>query len=250
MYVRPIAEALIRDGSEVAVLSPYADVFIGSGARVEPFSRSGAQVVAHYISGKADRSTTQWQDVCKSAKVQTALRFEWRVRNAGLVESIQRKAEGRPVVLVHGGREPMDRRDGFGLELMPSKAAFDLVLETLSDCYLVQIGKADQIYPLTVDLDLNGQTSVSDVLDLAWTCDGIVTQCGFCLPLAECFGKPLLAVWASRHARSRTPFIRMTTPQKLLSAPTDRYCMDEWSERQIMDVARELRESMEALCVS
>lgn len=240
LYCRPIAERLMRDGKRVAVLSDYADVFIGSGVVVQPFSRDG-NVIAHYVNGKANPDTTQWQDVCRSAGVTTPLRFAWTVRNPDLIADLKRKAEGRPLILVHGGREPMARNDGFGLELVPERKAFDAALDGLRDCYTVQVGKAAQIYPLSADVDLNGSTSVSDLLDLAHECDGIVAQCSFAIPLAEVFDKPLLAVWAFRHAKSSTQFIRQTTPQKVLSGARDSFVMDHWPDAMIKEEARAFR---------
>lgn len=241
LYLRPIAERLIQDGVDVTVLSDYTDVFIGSGAQVAPFDRSAGNVIAHYVYAKAFPGTTQWQDVCRSAKVAADLRFDWSVRNTALVERLRDQAQGRPIIVVHGGREPMDRKDGFGLELLPEKFAFDVTLERLRrECFLVQIGKAAQIYPLHVDLDLNGSTTVSDLLDIAWTCDGVVAQCSFAIPLAEVFDKPLLAIWAAKHARSNTKFIRQTTPLKLLSAPRDRFVMDDSPEWALRAAARGL----------
>lgn len=240
LYLRPIAEHFVRAGQPVAVLSGYSDVFIGSGATVEPFNRNGgANIIAHYVSGKAKQGTTQWQDVCRSAGVAVPLRFEWTVQNAALVDRLKADAAGRPIIVVHGGREPMDRKDGFGMELLPTKAAFDAALGALADCYLVQVGNATQIYPLPVDVDLNGSTSVADVLDVASICDGVVAQCSFAIPLAEVFDKPLLAVWSARQARSRETFIAQTTPQKVLSAPRDSFVVDNWSEREIRDATRE-----------
>lgn len=241
LYVRAVAEKLKQKGP-VTALTDYADVFIGSGIKVAPFQRNGAGIVAHYVHSRANEDTTQWQDVCRSAGINAELRFSWKVQNAGLVRSVREKARGRAVVLVHGGREPMDRKDGFGLALMPKQEAFDAVLRSMRGCFLVQIGKAEQIYPLACDLDLNGQTTVSDVLDLAWDCDAVITQCGFPIPLAECFDKPLLAVWGAAHKTSNHVFIRQTTPQKVLSSPRDSFVMDAWGAANIQMVARELLE--------
>lgn len=241
IYIRPIAEHFVRSGRAACVLSDYPEVFIGSGARVEPFNRHGANIVAHYVHGKENPATTQWQDVCRSARVTAPLRFEWRVRNEALIARIRKNARGRMVLLVHGGRHPMDRRDGFGEELLPTKESFDYVLAKLRDCYRVQIGRADQIYPLSCDLNLNGETSVADVLDLASMCNGIVAQCSFAVPLAEVFDKPLLAVWSARAAKSKTPFIRQTTPQKVLSAPRDTFIFDDWTADQIRESIRAFR---------
>ncbi len=167
-----------------------------------------------------------------------ALRFDWVVKNQPLIDQIRAKAEGRKIVVVHGGRAPMARTDGFGHELLPKKAAFDTVLDALSGSFLMRIGKGSDIYSLRSDLDLSGTTSVSDLLDIAWICDGIIGQCSFVVPLAECFDKPLLAVWAAHGMEAtRHEYVRTITPQKILSKPTSRYIVDDWSVEKIQESA-------------
>lgn len=241
LYIRPIAEALVKSGGPVVALSDYADVFNGSGARVEPFNRNGGNIIAHYVHGKQNPHTTQWQDVCRSAGITVPLRFEWKTRTTVLLDGLREQAAGRPIIIVHGGRAPMDRMDGFGMELLPEKSAFHAALNALDDCYLVQVGKAPQIYPLPTHVDLNGSTSVADLLDIASICDGIVAQCSFAIPLAEVFDKPLLAIWSAKAAKSATEFIALTTPKKVLSSPRDTYVMDSWTAKNIREVVREFR---------
>lgn len=244
IYVRAIAEHYLRKGETVVALTDYPDVFRGSGAEIQGFTRNGANIIAHYtqLNAKSSITTTQWQDVCRCAGVPAApLRFDWTIQNEALISRIKAKAAGRPIIVVHGGRVPMDRKDGFGMELLPEKAAFDVALEALRDCYTVQVGKADKIYPLTVDLDMTGETTVADLMDIAYACAGIVAQCSFAIPLAEVFDKPLLAIWGARAAQSKTLFIRQTTPTKVLSGPRDRYVMDDWTAEQITKEARAFR---------
>lgn len=229
LYVRPVAQHFVRAGESVAVHSDYPEVFIGSGVAVEPFRRDGVNVLAHYTAGKANLNTTQWQDICASAKVpELPLRFGWAIKNHSLVADLRARAAGRKLVIVHGGRTPMGRKDGYGAELLPYRHAFDVALDALTGCYTVLVGNAPQIYPLRADLNLNGTTSVSDLLDIGSTCDGIVAQCSFCVPLAEVFDKPLLAIWSARGMAPGVPaYIRAVTPKKILSKPTSRYVMDD-----------------------
>lgn len=243
MYIRPIAEHFIRLGESVTVCNDHAEVFIGSGAKVEPFDRHNIQVLAHYVLGKRDTTTNQWQDVCRSAGVDVPLRFEWPVRNHALVDSLLADAEGRPLVIVHGGRVPMGRTDGFGKELLPERRAFDAVLAELTDCFTVRVGKGADLYPLTVSVDLNGSTSVSDLLDIGSVCDRVVGQCSFAIPLAEVFDKPLLVVWAAHGMQyNMHPYIRQITPQKVLSKPTSRFVVDDWPIERIQEAARAFRD--------
>ncbi len=243
LYVRPVAEHFVRRSEEVRVCSDYRDVFEGSGAYVEPFARTGCNVVAHYVSRKQYAETNQWQDVCISAGAppDLALSFRWEPQNQRLIRSIRAAADGRPIIMVNGGRPPMARADGFANDMLPRREAFDAVLAALKEqgCFLVECGKGLELYPLTADMDLADRTSVSDLLDIAWIAGGLVGQCSFMIPLAEAFDKPLMVVWASKGLESREQFIRLCTPQKILSKPTSSYVMDNWPIEQIAEAARD-----------
>lgn len=240
IYLRPIVEHFIRAGQLVTVCCGYPSVFEGTGATVVPFDRFNIQILAHYTGGKRRPGTTQWEDVCLSAGVgELPLRFDWTVRNTALIERLRTQAAGRPLVIVHGGRVPMARTDGFGRELLPEREAFDAALAAISNCFLVQVGKADQVYPLKVDLSLNGSTSVSDLLDLGSSCDAIVGQCSFVIPLAEAFDKPLLIVWAAEGmSPTHHYYISSITPEKVLSKPSSKFVVDDWPTEKIREVAR------------
>ena len=242
IYLRSIVEHFIRKGEVVTVCCGYPSVFDGTGATVLPFDRFNIDVLAHYTAGKRKLGTNQWQDICLSAGVEVPLRFDWTVKNPALIQRLHTQAAGRPLVIVHGGRAPMARVDGFGKELLPEREAFDAALAALSDCFLVQVGKADQVYPLKADVDLNGSTSVSDLLDLGASCDAIVGQCSFVIPLAEAFDKPLLVVWASAGmSPARHYYISSITPSKVLSKPSSKFVMDDWTQQKIREVVRAFR---------
>lgn len=243
LYLRPIVQHFIDAGERVQVLCNYADVFLGTGAIVSPFTRQNIDVLAHYVLGKEDPATTQWQDVCKSAGVSVPLHIEWKICNPQLLDRLRAKAEGRPIIMVHGGREPMGRTDGFGAELLPLPAAFDLALAALQqDCFLVRVGKGRELYGVRSHLDLCGQTTVADLLDIGSICDGIVAQCSFCVPLAEGFDKPLLALWAALGMdQKQHRAVKSITPQKILSKPTSSFVVDNWPAFKIEEAARAFR---------
>lgn len=242
IYVRPIVDHFVRSGARVTVLSDFPDVFIGSGAEVQPFARDRIQVLAHYVAGKDNPATNQWQDICRSARAECDLAIRWPVQSPARLAAVQSLAGTRPIVLVHGGRAPMGRKDGFGMEMMPDRAAFDLVLAEMPGCFLVGIGGLDgEKYEIPVDLDLRGKTSVADLLDLATACAAVVAQCSFAVPLAEVFDKPLLAVWAAPGMQSPTPYVRTITPAKILSKPTSTHVVDDWAPIQIQEVAHAFR---------
>lgn len=243
IYLRPIAEHYARAGDRVEVLSDYPDVFRGSSVSVLPFSRvTKVDFVAHYVAGKRNPNTTQFQDMCQAAGIKTAvpMRFDWTVLNTRLIDELRARAAGRKIVLVHGGRTPMGRTDGFGAELLPSKSAFDSALYALRDTMLVRIGKGAPIYSLATEVDLQDATTVSDLFDLAMVADGIVAQCSFAVPLAEVFSRPLLAVWSAKGMKASHSYVRTITPQKVLSGANSRHVIDDWTDDKIREVARAL----------
>lgn len=240
LYIRPIAQWLLDHGEQVTVCSDYPEVFFGMDVLIEPFGRERIDILAHYTNGKYDTSTNQWQDICRNAGIATELHIDWTVRNAALVEKLRDMANGRRIIVVHGGRAPMGRKDGFGMELLPESNAFHVALAALQDCMLVRIGKGEEIYKLPADIDLSDSTSISDLIDIGSICDGIIAQCSFAIPLAEAFDKPLLTVWAARGMEAeRHPYIRAITPKKILSKPSSIHVVDDWPMEQIQEKTKE-----------
>lgn len=240
VYLRPIIEHFVRAGRDPVALSNYPEVFEGAGCSVEPFRRERVDVVAHYVMGKGRTDTTQFRDMSIAAGIAEPVpfAFAWPVKNAELVAAVRERAAGRPVVLVHGGRRPMARTDGFGMELLPDPAAFEAAIEGLEGCHLVGIGRDEPIYPLRVDQDLKGETTVTDLLDLFATCDGVLAQCSFAVPMSEAFDRPLLAVWAARGLAVTNQYIRQITPKKILAKPTSRHVVDDAQLDKIKEAAR------------
>lgn len=241
VYLRAIADHLAVSGEEITALSNYPEIFIGSPCRVEPFRRERVDIVAHYVVGKTNASTTQWDDVRIAAGVAHPIPFGfgWRVQNDRLVDGVRERADGLPVVLVQGGRTPMGRTDGFGKELLPDRQAFEAAIDAIRGrCYLVAVGKAEPVYRAPVDEDLTGETSVSDLLDLFASCNAAVCQVGYAVPMAEVFDNPLLVVWADAGLKSREPYVARITPSKIFSKPTSTFVMDDWDHDRIARAAR------------
>lgn len=244
VYLRAICEHFVRSGEQVTALSNYPEIFEGSGCAVEPFRRERVDVVAHYVTGKANLRTNQWQDVCLAAGVghPVPLAISWAVRDSEMVSRLRARAAGRPIVLVQGGRTPMARTDGFGKELLPDRQAFECAVgeARAAGAYTVAIGKAEPIYRPPVDEDFTGQTTVSDLLDLFATCDAVISQVGFAVPMAEVFDRPLLVVWADSGLKARHPYVAQITPAKVLSKPTSKHVMDDWDHDRIRAAVRQL----------
>lgn len=229
VYLRAIAEHFAKGGEKVVACTNYPEVFKSSRVTPEPFRKTDVDVVAHYVTGKAREGTTQWQDVCIAAGVADPVPFSfpWYPRRPGIVEDVRALAGDLPIVLVHGGRVPMQRTDGFGIKLIPERAAFEAVLEEVArGCFLVAVGGADFVYELPFDYDLRGATTLPDLLDLFHGCDGVVGQVSYAVPMAEVFDRPLLAVWSSEGLADPHPYVRQITPQKVLSKDSSGFVLD------------------------
>lgn len=257
VYLRAIAEHFHRQGHQVVACTNYPDVFKFSPVTPEPFRRTDVDVVAHYVTGKARPGTTQWQDVCIAAGVTEPVpfTFPWFRGSTGLVERVRALAGDLPVVLVHGGRLPMNRRDGFGIKLVPEKRAFDAVLDgAASSCFLVAVGGhsttpedgGDCLFDLPCDYDLRGSTTIPELLDLFHACAGVVGQVSYAVPMAEVFDRPLLAVWSCEGLADREPYIRQITPQKVLSKDTSGYVIDSLDAPFLRERGRAFAEAIQA----
>lgn len=244
LYLRPFVDHLSEQGKQLEVCTDYPDVFTGCPVKLSPFRRDRINKVCHYIAGKARTDTSQWQDLCISAQIEVPLSFHWDVRKPMIVHDLKAMARGKPIVMVNGGRPPMGRTDAFVRDFLPKRRAFDAVLGALSDCFIVEVGKGAELYPISADVDFADRTSVADLLDIATAADGLIGQCSFMIPLAEAFDKPLLTIWAAAGLRSGVQFIRQCTPQKILSKPTSRWVLDDWSEAELIDSARYFRGMM------
>jgi hypothetical protein len=243
LYVRPIAEHYALAGHRVTVKSNFPDIFTGAGVKVEPFTRNGTNVLAHYTSRKDRTDTTQWEDVAINAGAPgLPLSFRWEIQRPDLVRDLKAMAKGKPIIMVNGGRPPMGRVDGYGYEMLPRREAFDAVLAALEGCFTVEVGKGAELYPLTADVDLADRTSPADLLDIASISAGLIGQCSFMIPLAEALDKPLLVVWAAKGLESKTLYVRQCTPQKILSKPSSRFVMDDWCDSQIREAAGAFRQ--------
>ena len=169
VYLRAIADHLAAEGEEITALSNYPEIFEGSPCRVEPFRRENVQIVAHYVAGKANPSTTQWEDVCLAAGVAhpVPFAFDWPIQNDDLIDGVRERAEGLPVVLVQGGRTPMGRTDGFGKELLPDRQAFEAAIDAIrhdQNGYSSNRGLDPLIAALAVLPDGQGSLTYAEVL--------------------------------------------------------------------------------------
>lgn len=244
LYVQSVCRHLRDKGQSLRVHTAWPEVFSQMGPMIEtgPFKRSGIDILAHYPTRKKYTNTTQFEDCCITAGIKQSvdLRMDWAPTNQPLLNIL--KARGRPIICVQLPRSPMGRTDGFGAELLPDCR----VIQRAIDCwrgraFIVQIGSGTPLYKFDgIDVDLAGQTTVSELLDVASIASGFIGYVSFVVPLAESFSKPALLIWSRRGLLSGVPYVRQITPGKILHKATSRAILDDQPTEAIQEASNAL----------
>ena len=243
LYMQSLVRYLVEKGEKLQVCTDYPEIFDGTPVTFDVFSRHNIDYLSHYTKRKSDQRTNQWQDICLSAGVEAELKIDWKVKNKSLVNELLDMANGRKILFVHGGREPMARKDKFGRELLPDGKAFNKALGLLEEYFRIQVGDSELLYTIKVDQNLNRATSVTDMLDIASVADAFYGQCSFIVPLAESFDKKLMVMWASKGIKSQEPYIATITPKKILSKPTSHHMVDDWDDDRTAEAINAFRDA-------
>lgn len=244
LYLQGVARYFVGAGQQVEVCTNYPDVFRTLPVKISPFRREPMDRVAHYVARKTVSGSDQFTDCCIAAGITEKVEFklDWKVCCPRWSKVIR-----RPTVLVQLPREPMDRKDGYGMELLPDCRTIQRAIDVMRDrgVHLIQIGKGIPLYKFTgINLDLANETTVSDVLDLASMADGVLGYCSFIAPLAECLNKPALLVWSRAGLKSRNPFIKQIVPAKIFNKPSSHAVMDDCSDDEITKAVDALLEQI------
>lgn len=217
LYVQAVARHLVRQGQAIRAATAWPDVFRPLGIECIPFTRQGAQIVAHYSMRKG-YPTGQFEDCCIQAgiRVPVELKLDWKVEDSALAERLI--SHGRPIVLVQLPRNPMGRTDGFGAELLPDCSRIQSAIDALRGrALLVQVGAGRPLFRFTgIDVDLANETTVAQLLDVASVSFGAIGYVSFMLPLCESLEKRALLVWSRKGLKSQTPYVRQITPAKVV----------------------------------
>lgn len=233
LYLHSVVGHLTARGERLQVCTNYPEIF-PFDVTFAPWSR-GADITVHYVNGKANPRTTQFEDCCQHAGVPgAAYRAYWPDRQSDFIDGVHERAGGRPMLLINGARWPMDRADGYGRELLPTAQVFNATIDALArHFFTIFIGRGSRLFDVSVDLDLNDWTSPDQVMDLAMACDAGFGQVGFMIPLMEMFDKPLMVMFTEMGLSSRNNWISQLTPQKLFGKNTSTHVVDQWGHQRI-----------------
>jgi hypothetical protein len=234
LYLQAVTRHLVAKGQKLIVCCDWPEVFkpLKGSVVIEPFTRNGINILAHYSMRKIFKDTTQFRDCCLQAGIteKVELKLDWKPSS---------RLTDNPYLVVQLPRQPMNRPDGFGMELLPDCNVIQDLINHLKDRFtIVQVGAGRALYQFKgVDIDLANKTSVSELLDVVHGSAGVIGYCSFIVPLAESFDKPGLFVWSRRGLNAKHEYIKTITPRKILEKPTDRYLIDDCSDAEILEAA-------------
>jgi hypothetical protein len=234
IYLRAVALHLLAMGKAVKVFTRWPDVF--SGMDVE--FGSMAEVTA--LEGQKFRApSTQVRNVmaclhcqvpyiaaldkfalaCLQAGIEDEieLRIDWQVRNDDLVNRIRDAAGVRPIVVFQPLRKAHNEADEV---LRPKAGAFAKYVGAVEG-FKVKVGSAEFTTDdgLSCDLDLYGQTSVTDVLDVVSCADLCVAENCFLPVAAQAMNRRFVLVMARRALASNLNKVRGITPERMMQKP-------------------------------
>lgn len=250
LYLQSVVRYFVGKGYHVEACCNFPDVFrpLKDSVTVSPFRRNRIDKSAHYSNRKTILATDMFEDCCINAGITESveMKLDWVPQNLELIGQIKTGANGRPIIAIQLPRSPMDRIDGYGLELLPDCRVIQQAIDLIGDRALtVQVGAGKPLFEFSgIGLDLANRTSVSDVIDIAHTVQGFLGYCSFFVPLAESFSKPVLFVWSSAGLKSQNAFIRTVSPQKVLHRESSRYVIDDCSQGELSDAVNKLFEQI------
>ncbi len=235
IYLLNIVTHLVGKRKELEVCTDFPELFEHLPVQIDKFGRHNIDIISHYNQNRYDKDHHQWEDCCYKAKLNPKdVRYglDWKVKGDLKLP--------KPFVFVALPRQPMNRKDGFGIELLPDCRVIDQILDRLQEkYYTVQVGKGRPLYNLeNIDYDLSNKTSITDLMDIASQAEVFVGQVSFIIPLAESFDKPLIAVWSRKGLDSEERFVNHIKPEKILSKPTSHYVIDDWSDDRIAETVK------------
>ncbi len=245
IYVAGVARHFIEKGHPVEVCTGWPDVFRYMDCKVSPFKRT-AGTIAHYVQRKGAKGTSQFDDACIRAGITERIdfQFDWHPTDHDLVANV--RDTGLPVIAVSLPRNPMNRADRFGGELLPDCARLQQAIDQLRGrAKIVQVGSGKPRFSLTgLDEDFANRTTVAGLLDIIYAADGLLGYCSFFVPLADALPRPGMFVWSRRGLNSGHSYISQITPEKVLHRKTHEWVIDDCSDTDLNDTVEAFLEQV------
>lgn len=241
IYTYPIIKYLIDSGENVTVLTRHPYVFEDLNCATDPYRDEGYDIDCNYVRRKGDQSTTQFEDMCLEAGIETSLKLE--IPKPHVFNNTKRK-----ICLVQYPYYPMNE-DQLRTELMPDYSIMQQIIADHPDYFYVLMGQQGSFkYHFEgIDMDVVGQTDYKELIELYTMSDMIITQIGYSIALAEALNKRIFVLFSKAGLDSDEYFFRTITPKKVITKPTSSWAHDKMEYKEIIQRFNETRKHSKVL---
>ena len=235
IYLYPIVKSYLDNVTEpIAVYSNYPEVFLGLKCVVLPFSKKtdDETQIFSYLPDKTNSETTIIEDITSSCAYNINFYKEHKIKNHNLVKKIlEHKKNNKKICLIRY-IEPRHNRKGIdNLDCDPT-IINKFISEFKKEYYFVGIGTSNY-HDIRCDMDLMGQTSVSDLFDLVFISDLVIAQVGYTVPLCELLHKNNIAIFPKKWQMAN-PFLKTITPNKICGE----YTSSVYDDQDFIDISK------------
>lgn len=200
VYAYPIIKHFTQT-REVKILTPYPEIFQSLEVECSTDLNQHFDSMPSYIQGRHSKKS-QYEDMLDSVKLPfIPFMFGW---NSGFSDEFRRKylkeivarlsMDGKGICIV---KEPclanMHQKNG-DTSIVPDLQEFQDWIDKNSNRFMyISVGKGETfIHRLQgIDMDLNDQISIPDLVTLCGMAQGIATQVGHLVPIAQGLNRPL-----------------------------------------------------------
>jgi hypothetical protein len=231
IYAVPIAEYYSKKHDVVHIMSNYPELFkhitnvkcykheklnyIRNGQERIPIDHRFTYCGRKYTAG-----SSQFEDSYMSIGIKDKLKLElpWIVKNTELIESVIKKADKKAICILSAPYEPFGREDCWGQLLRINPRMMCQIVDEFKDrVFFIQVGNRFALHKIPgVDMDMIGNTSVSDLLDLVKIADIGLSQIGNLLPICEALNTHNMIIFSHQAMISDNKFLAAIKPEKVV----------------------------------
>ncbi len=235
IYLYPIVKSYLDNVKEpIAVYSNYPEVFEDLKCLVLPFSKNidDEAKIFSYLPNKSNSETTILEDITSSCPYQINFYKEHKIKNHNFIKNILKNKPNNKKICIVRYIEPRHNKKRLDNVDCNPNLINRFISEFKKDYYFVGIG-TNNYYKIKCDMDLMGQTSVSDLFDLVFISNLVIAQVGYTVPLCELLHKNNIAIFPKKWQTANL-FLKTITPNKICG----QYTSHTYDDQDFKDISR------------
>lgn len=241
IYLYIVANYYKKKGYDVTLRTRYPEMYKQIGINTEKFYKiPKADITAGYSNRKEILKTNQYQDILINSNIPIDEPFiiDWKIQDERKIRQLKERVGKKKILFISMPHKVFGRDDGYGREMLPDFKKMQTALLHIKrkGYYVIQVGKGECLYTLNgIDEDLQGNTTIPYLMDIASISDGFLGQIGYVVPFAEAFQKPLMALFAKKALTHGDKYTKTITGDKILSQPLSRYVYDDCKDIEMIN---------------